>query len=353
MTGSANKKTQGGGPEDTIDSSGRVVIGGKVGSSPGTGVRPGTQPAANAGGDNGRGTVASYPTHITAPTPKPGSSTGSTTPTPAQQSAYALAQQTLASWDLSDLGPQVLQWIQQGVTGDELTLEIQQTPEYMQKYGNVNAARLAAGLPPMSAADQLSTKEQYRQLMQQAGLPAGFYDDDASLQQWLVGDVSPSEVSDRVQMASALVNSSPPEALQEFKNWYGGSSTGDVVAAILDPSAAEPVLQNKITAAQIGGAATAQGVNVSQQRAYQFAQSGVTYAQAQQAYQRIAQSGATDSAIASRFGSTFDQTDEENSLLLNDAAATQKRGLLYSEEQAQFGGHGAFSAASEDAGSNY
>lgn len=57
---------------------------------------------------------------------------------------------------------------------------------------------------------------------------------------------------------------------------------------------------------------------------------------AQTAYQQLAQSMPTDQSIAQRFGTTFDQTQEENDLLLHQGEAGTKRQTLYDEEKGLF-----------------
>lgn len=297
-------------------------------------------------------TVAQHPGHITAPTQSAGSTTTGSGGglSSSQQSAYATAQQLLSQWGLSDLASQVRQWIVQGESGDELTLLIQQTPEYQQRYGVVNDARIAAGLQPLTAAQQLGIYEQYRQTLEQYGMPQGYWDNDQAMQKLMIADISPSELADRAKMASDLVNGNP-ETLQMFNQYYGTQGSGGAVAALLDPNSAEPILQNQISAAGIGGAAAQQGLNIDQGRAYQLAQSGASLSQAQQGYNEIKQRMATDQANAARFGTTFNQTDEENTTFLNDADATQRKNLIDAEESAQFGGHGSSAAGStNDAG---
>jgi hypothetical protein len=66
----------------------------------------------------------------------------------------------------------------------------------------------------------------------------------------------------------------------------------------------------------------------------------VSESQAQQGYGQIAQAMPTDKSIAQRFHSTFNQQDEENSVLLNQGAEVNKRQTLYDEEQALFKQHG-------------
>jgi len=110
------------------------------------------------------------------------------------------------------------------------------------------------------------------------------------------------------------------------------------------------VIQDRSTQVAIGGAAAQQGLAVNQKRAQQLQQAGVTGQQAQAGYQQIVKSMPFDNSIAQRFGTTFGQQQEENSILLGNAADTQKRQTLYDEEQALFKGHGGASANSLSTG---
>jgi hypothetical protein len=94
-------------------------------------------------------------------------------------------------------------------------------------------------------------------------------------------------------------------------------------------------------------------MGIDQQRAQQLQQAGVTLAGAQKAYQNIAANRVGDQSIAARFGTTFDQTTEENDALLGDAAAGQKRQTLYDSEQALFHGKGAFTGSDLGVSQNF
>jgi hypothetical protein len=89
-----------------------------------------------------------------------------------------------------------------------------------------------------------------------------------------------------------------------------------------------------------------QGLSVTQQRASQLQQQGTTLAAAQKAYSQIAQSMPVDQNIASRFGQQFGQTQEENDLLLGNAAASTQRQSLYNSEKALFESHNGADTAS-------
>lgn len=258
-----------------------------------------------------------------------------------QRDAFQLMKDTLASWGLSDLVGDLRRLIIAGDTSpDTLSLALSQTKAYEQRFGPVNDLRRTLGLSDMRPADIVATEEQYRNVMQAYGLPSGFYDDRQSIDKLLGYGVSPSELQARVQVAHDQYMNAP-DYIKNLWSTYFGYSKGDVIASILDPEKATQVIQDRAQQIQIGGAAAQVGLSVGAGRAQQLQQAGVTLSDAQKAYAQIAQSQQYDKNIAQRFGTTFDQSQEENDLLLHDASAAQKRQTLYSEEESLFNKHGA------------
>lgn len=66
-------------------------------------------------------------------------------------------------------------FIQQGMSAPEIELQLQNTPEYKQRFAG-NAIRIANGLSALSPADYIQLEDQYAQVLQSYGLPKGFYD---------------------------------------------------------------------------------------------------------------------------------------------------------------------------------
>lgn len=263
---------------------------------------------------------------------------------PAERGALQLLTQTLNSWGLADLIPELKGLIVQGTTSDDqLALALQSTPEYQKRFSG-NAERLKNGLPELTPAQYIAMEEQYRNVMNAYGLPSGFYDSQSDLAGLIGKDISAQELQSRVQVAHDQYTNAPDYVKNLWSQYFG--TKGDAIAAILDPNTATQVIQDRGAQVALGGAAAAQGFNVNQQRAQQFQQNGVTLAQAQKAYQQIAQTYGTDQQIAQRFGTTFDQNQEENDLILGQGAATDKRQTLYNEEQDLFKGHAGLSQSS-------
>jgi hypothetical protein len=254
-------------------------------------------------------------------------------------------------------------------SSDSIYLKLQQTPEWKTRFAG-NDARAKAGLGVLTPAQYIAVEGQYKQTLKQYGLPPGFYDDKATTDAWIGGDVSPTEVASRAKSAADLVYNSPPEAQQAWDQYYG-HGTGGAIASILDTSTAEPLVQKEVAAAQIGGAAMQQGLGINSSRAEQFAAQGVTLDTARKAYSDIASRLQGDTAMSNRFSTNgqqaagqvpgaapsvtpaFGQTQEENATLLGNSDAMKQQSTLYAEEKGQFAGHGGAADGSNDPGANY
>lgn len=252
-----------------------------------------------------------------------------------QSSAYDLMAHTLSSWGLSSLLPDLKRLILSGDSAaDTLSLALSQTDAYKQRFA-ANAQRMKNGLPELTPAQYIATEEQYRNLFNQYGV-SGYNSQDA-LNGFLGRDVSPSELDSRLKEATDHYLNAP----QEWRDLWAsyGYSQGDALKTILDPTKSLDQIQRESATVGIGAAAANNGLGVDRSRAVDLQQHGVTLDQAQKAYQQIAAYGQVDQNIAQRFNTTFDQTQEENDLLLNQGDATAKRQNLYGEEEALFKGH--------------
>jgi hypothetical protein len=162
-----------------------------------------------------------------------------------------------------------------------------------------NVAREKAGLTPLSPADYINTENSYKAVMQRAGLDAAHMD-QTKLAALIGADVSPSEVNQRVNAAMTALTSEDPYVVQQLQQQFN-LTNGDLVGHLLDPVTQASVIQNKVTAAQIGAEAARAGADVNAQYSYQLANQGITQQQAQQGFQSIAQQLPGTQALASRY----------------------------------------------------
>jgi hypothetical protein len=201
-----------------------------------------------------------------------------------ERDAYAALSTLFDSYGLSSLAPKILTYLQNGFGADTITILLQQTPEYKQRFAG-NQERIKNGLQVLTPAEYLSTEASYKQLLRQNGM-SNHFDSQSNFAEWIGKDVSPTELQDRVNMAVQATTQAPPSVTQYFNQL--GIGTGDLAAYFLNDQTPTPALQLKLNQAQIGGAALQNQLQISAADSLRYAQQGVNYQQAQSAYQRIA-----------------------------------------------------------------
>jgi hypothetical protein len=194
--------------------------------------------------------------------------------------------QVFESYGLGTLGPKIKEFVQQGFTPDTVTLKLQDTPEYQQRFSG-NTARRKAGLPVLSPAEYLATESAYRQTMRSAGLPSGFYDTPEDFSNFIGVDVSPSELKQRVDVAAQTIDGADPFFKQQLRQFYGVNDA-DMVAYALDAERALPTLLKQTQAVQFGAEAARQGIQPSKTMAETYAGLGVSQEQARVGFEQIA-----------------------------------------------------------------
>lgn len=223
--------------------------------------------------------------------------------TATQQGAYSQIEATLAQYgfagtDLAQLSNWAWNEIVSGNSAQQITLDLQQTPQFIARFPAIEA-RMKAGLPPVSVSQYLSLEDSYEQLERASGIPPNF----ASYDALIAADVSPSEYSDRITKGYQAVAMADPTVIQAFQA-YHGISQGQLAAYFLDPTKSLPLLEQQAIQAQIGGAATmasfrnpgapapnavptAPNSDLTADQALRLAQMGVTQTQAQQGFQTL------------------------------------------------------------------
>jgi len=270
--------------------------------------------------------------------------------TGANRNAYVAVTALLKQYGLQSLAPTVLGLVQQNYSQDTVTVLLQDTPAYKTRFAG-NAARVKANLPALSPAEYLSTESSYRAVISAAGLPKSFYDQPSDFQKFIEGDMSPQELSDRVQSASALVNAQDPTVRAEFAKFY---TTGDMVAYALDPVRAAPIVGQHVQAAQVAASAASQNIDINRQTSEQLAGAGINADQARTGFGNVAELTQVSSKLAEIYGGTYTQDQAIQETFLGNESAAEKRKRLASAERGQFGGTsavgGSFSAAANSLG---
>lgn len=258
--------------------------------------------------------------------------------TPAQTSAIAWFKALLTSWGIAELVPDAQKLVLQGLGSDAITLQLQQTAAYKKRFA-ANDIRVKKGLAVLSPAEYVANEAAYAQVRRQFGLPRGFYDSKDDTDKLIGFDVSPAEWAERARDAQEKYMLGPAENRAWWRDHYGRTDA-EAIASILDPEKALPLIDRRLAASAIGGAALAQGLSVGRTQAEYLGASGVTGDQARQGYGEIAAALPVDQAIAQRFGDTIDQATEEAAAFgtAGAAAAAEKKRRLAGSEAGLFAG---------------
>jgi hypothetical protein len=273
------------------------------------------------------------------------------------QSAFDLMYAEFANYGLASLVEPLRGLVQNGISGDEFTLRLRETDAYKKRF-SANAERIAKGLTALSEGEYLDKEDKYQAVMRNYDLPASYYAKDslgtqAGFNKLLANDVSAVELEDRLIQAKDRVINANPEVAQALKAYYPGIGDGDILAYVLDPQNALKDIQRKVSAAEIGGAARAQGLMTGVSRAEELAGLGVTKAQAQEGYTNVAAMAPRGSELSAIYGQgAYGQSEAEAEVFNTSGAAdaAKKRKRLTSLEQASFSGSSGVGALGRDKG---
>ncbi len=263
----------------------------------------------------------------------------------AGQSAYDILLGEFNQYGLGSLVEPLKNLIVSGPSASELTLALRATDAYQKRFA-ANAERIKKGLSALNEATYIGLEDKYQNVMRNYGLPASYYTKDsmgrqAGFEKFIAGDVSPTELEERVLTAQNRVINAPAEVTTALKKFYPDITNGDILAYTLDPEKGLSEIKRKVTAAEIGGAALSQGLQTEVSRAEQLAGYGVTATAARQGYQAAVPLIERGRQLADFYQeSPYTQATAEEELfgLAGAAEAGAKRKRLSSLEQASFTG---------------
>jgi hypothetical protein len=276
-----------------------------------------------------------------------------------RKSAYDLLMEEFTRYGLGGLVENIKGLVQENVSPSEFTLRLRQTDAYKKRFA-ANAQRIAQGLGAISEAEYIGLEDQYQNIMRQYGLPDTYYTKgdmgrQEGFEKFIASDISAVELEDRIQTAQNRVINANPEVSKALKEFYPDITNGDILAYTLDPKNAIKNIQRKVTAAEIGGAAMAQGLQTGLNRAEELAGFGVTKEQAQQGYQTVAEVAPRGSMLSDIYKeSPYGQTQAEQEVfnLAGSAEAARQRKKLTSLETAAFSGQAGVGALARERAGN-
>jgi hypothetical protein len=117
--------------------------------------------------------------------------------------------------------------------------------------------------------EYIQTEQTYRDIMTEAGLPTGFYDNQDDFTKLISNSISASELTSRVNIAKQALQNADQATVDALKNYYGWT-TSDLTAYLLDSEKAFNLVDSRFKytteqakeiygSAEIGGAAQRAG----------------------------------------------------------------------------------------------
>jgi hypothetical protein len=266
-----------------------------------------------------------------------------------RQSAYDLLFQQFDAYGLGALVSPLKGLIESGISPAEFTIKLRETDAYKKRFA-ANAQRINKGLRALSEAEYIGLEDQYQDVMRRYGLPDTYYargdmGRQEGFEKFIGGDVSPVELEDRIQTAQRRVLNAAPQIKDALTQYYGNEiSNGDILAYVLDPDKAIENIKRKVTAAEIGGAASIAGLGAARNRAEELQRFGVTGEQARQGYNAISEFLPQARVLGERYAKqglgdyTQETAESEVFAIPGSADAGRKRRKLAELETAQFSG---------------
>jgi len=260
-----------------------------------------------------------------------------------QQTDAATFQSIVSNWGLS---PQqagamwsTVQALGPTPTTDQMTVAIEQSPTFAERYPGIKQAEANGEYVP-TVGEYLSYEQTAKGLAATYGLPAGFMN-SAEIGDLIGRGVDPTSLQNRIVAAGTAVKGAvTPEAAAYLDSQYG-IKQGDLAAAFLNPDNALPLLQNKVTAAQIGGSAQRLGYGtIDKNAALAAAQQGMTAGGAQSSLESSAPLLTLEHSTLSGNPLGTAAPGAVAAQALNEATAAQQRQLTAASQARDASGSG-------------
>jgi hypothetical protein len=263
----------------------------------------------------------------------------------ARQSAFDLLKLQFDEYGLGALVEPLRGLIQEGISPSEFAVRLRQTEPYKKRFA-ANAARVSSGLRALSEGEYIRLEDEYQNVMRNYGLPASYYTKgdmgrQEGFEKLIAGDVSMTELEDRIMIAQNRVINAAPEVTEALKQFYPDIKNADILAYTLDPTQGLATIKKKVLAAEIGGAAIGAGLGAAATRAEELARYGVTAESARQGYEAIGgglERGRQLSSIYQQPDYNQAVAEQEVFNLPGQAQAGEKRKKIIGLEKATFGG---------------
>jgi LysM repeat protein len=195
--------------------------------------------------------------------------------------------------------------------------------------------------------EYIQTEKAYEEILREAGLPTGFYDQQEDFTNFISAGISTAELTDRVNIARNALNNADEGIKTALKDYYGLTNE-DLTAYLLDKDRAINLIDSRFkytteeakkmyTSAEIGGAALRAGQMSDKAFAEEIYTAGKA-GQAESAFQTAATQQRDYRRLMGLYGETAGEQDiaREELALAGGTDVSVKKKKLASKERAMF-----------------
>lgn len=271
--------------------------------------------------------------------------------------AFAMLKDVFTSYGLEELIPVIEGYMRADIGTNQATLLLKQSEPYKIRFAG-NEARRAKGLNVISEAAYLELENDYAETLRAYGLQDyfGVVTDvssrkarQAKMAEIIGNNISAVEFKDRIDTAATRVMNSDADTRAAFKAFYNIGDT-DLIKYFLSPDENADILKQKVTAAEISGAAMLAGLGgTSLMSATELAKLGIDKTEAQKGYATVAQVLPTATKLGEIYdeeGIKYTKATGEEEVFKGLASAKRKREMLVGRETAAFSGASGVNKAS-------
>jgi hypothetical protein len=275
-----------------------------------------------------------------------------------RQSAFDLAKAFAVQYGLGEsIADRIVDLtVNQGYTETAITLALQQSPEYKERFSGIEkykknyATDIAAGrkAQPLTPAQYIKAEQEYQEVLNRYGLAD--LASQETFSELVGGDVSAIELKDRVENVYDKIRNADSVLKEQLATYFPTLTEADFAKSLLTGKSPEDMassLKRRVSQAEISSEAARAGLGgLTVGRAAELEQMGLTRTIARAGYSRIAE----QQTALSKLGSIYQQdvTDIQTELEAEQfqGLASQRRKRLEQTEQAAFAGRSGTSQVS-------
>ena len=278
-----------------------------------------------------------------------------------RQSAFDMLRSYAEQYDMpASIADRLIDLVaNQGYTGTAVTLELQNTPEFKERFAGIEAYRKAfasdiasgkkAAAPTPS--DYINFEKRYQDVLTRYGL--GELANRDTYAKLIGGDVSVAEMTDRVANVYDRVMNADDVLKQQLTQYFPTFGATDFARTLLTgttPADMAGQLQRKLAAAEISSEAARAGLTTGVERAQELQAMGVSRGVARTGYSKIAEQKTGLERLSSIYQQDVTGLQTELEAEQFQGLASQRRKKLTEQEKSSFSGKAGTSQSSLSGG---